>query len=60
MQHPTKFDPSATPPPGKRRCPVCGQPMLLTTIEPADKAGFDQRTFECTTCDYTETAVVEL
>lgn len=58
MPHLNNFNSSAAPPAGKRRCPICGEPMLLTTIEPAGRAGFDQRLFECPTCDYAETAAV--
>lgn len=59
MPHPNNFDQSVGPSTGTRRCPICGKPMFLMTIEPAGKKGFDRRTFECSTCDYAETAVVE-
>ena len=56
MQHPIIFDP--TPPAGQLRCPVCGVPIFLSEIEPSDQVGYDQRTFECLTCAYAETATV--
>ena len=34
--------------------------MFLATIEPAGKAGFDQRTFECSSCPYADTTTVKL
>lgn len=34
--------------------------MFLVTIEPTDKEGFEQRNYECSTCNYAETAVVTL
>jgi rubredoxin len=43
----------------QRRCPLCGVPMFLSRIEPADKVDHDQRTFECSTCDYSETVTVK-
>lgn len=39
-------------------CVVCGTPMFLSRIEPADLAGHDQRTFECMACRYSETLMV--
>jgi hypothetical protein len=33
--------------------------MLLAYIQPADKDGYDERTFECTKCAYAETEVVQ-
>jgi len=33
--------------------------MFLSCIEPADKVDHDQRTFECSTCDYSETVTVK-
>lgn len=58
MPHPENFNSSAAPPLGKHRCPICGKPMFLVTIEPTDKEGFEQRNYECSTCNYAETAVV--
>jgi ribosomal protein S27AE len=57
MQQPHNFDPSA-PSINKRPCPKCGLPIFLSKIEPADKDDHDQRTFECSTCDYAETVMV--
>lgn len=57
MPQPRRPDPTA-PPIGQRRCPVCGQLMFLAYIEPADQAGCDQWTFECTECAFAETEVV--
>jgi hypothetical protein len=51
------FDPS--PPIGQRRCPLCGVPMFLSQIEPADQDGYDERTFECSQCAYAETVIVQ-
>jgi len=47
----------ATHPLGQRRCPKCGQPMLLTRIEPTGEAGQEIWTFECSHDAYAETAV---
>lgn len=58
MPQPHNFDPTR-PPLGQRRCPACGVPMFLLCIEPSDKDGHDQRTFECLTCAYTETVTVK-
>jgi hypothetical protein len=33
--------------------------MFLLTIVPADKAGHDQRTFECSSCPYAQTITVK-
>ena len=51
------LDPS--PPIGQRRCPLCGVPMFLSQIEPADQDGYDERTFECSQCAYAETVIVQ-
>jgi hypothetical protein len=40
---------------GARRCPMCAKPMFLLAVDPADKPGYDQRSFECSGCDYAET-----
>jgi hypothetical protein len=53
-----RFDPSIPPPIGKRRCPFCGEPMLLLSILRADE-GHDQRIFECSSCPYAETTIVK-
>src|SRR5262249_41792834 len=50
-----RFDLSSPPPIASRRCPVCGEPL---TVEPTDRTGHDQRTFECTSCAYAETVTV--
>jgi hypothetical protein len=34
--------------------------MFLSRIEPADQVDHDQRTFECSACDYSETVTVKL
>jgi len=52
------FDPKA-PPISKRRCPACGVPMFLAQIVPTAKADHDERTFECSKCEYGETVVVK-
>ena len=59
MPQPNSFDPANPPPIGQRRCPVCGIPMFMARIEPTDVGGQDQRTFECVTCDYAETTLVQ-
>ena len=59
MPQARSFDPASSPPIGKRRCPKCGLPMFLSRIEPAEKDGTDQQTFECATCDYAETVTVQ-
>jgi hypothetical protein len=33
--------------------------MSLAQIDPADKAGHDERTFECSDCVYAEKVVVQ-
>jgi len=38
---------------------MCGMPMFLSRIEPADKADHDRRTFECPTCRYSQTVTVK-
>ena len=58
MPQPHNFDP-INPPLGQRRCPKCGLPMFLSHIDPSDEAGYDERTFECTTCAYAETTTVK-
>jgi hypothetical protein len=60
MQLPNNDNSSAAPPVGVRRCPMCGKPMFLLSIEPADKQDHDQRTFECSSCPYAETTVVKI
>jgi hypothetical protein len=57
---PQPLRPDRTEPPiGLRRCPNCGVPMFLACIQPTDKTGYDERTFECTQCDYAETDIVQ-
>ena len=58
MPQPHRPDPPQAPI-GLRRCPQCGLPMFLSHIEPSEKDGQDQRTFECTTCAYAETVAVQ-
>ena len=58
MPQPHNFDPTE-PPAGQRRCPNCGLPMLLSSIEPSEQDGHDERTFECSKCVYAETVVVQ-
>lgn len=60
MPQPRSFDPSSPPPMAKRRCPVCGKPVFLVTIEPADdETGYERRTFECVSCPYEETITIK-
>jgi hypothetical protein len=47
------------PPIGQRRCPACGLPMLLASIELTDQLGHDGRIFECTECAYAEMVTVK-
>ena len=42
-----------------RPCVLCGVPMFLSRIEPADKADHDRRTFECPTCQYSQTVTIK-
>jgi hypothetical protein len=57
MPQPNSFDPFSPPLIGQRRCPVCDVPMFLSVIEPTYQAGYDVRTFECTSCAYRELAL---
>jgi ribosomal protein S27AE len=59
MPQPKRFRPSNPPPAGKRRCPKCGLPMFLAKLEPAEKEGRDERTFECAQCAYGERVIVK-
>jgi hypothetical protein len=34
--------------------------MLLSRVEPADLAGYDERTFECAACAYAEMTTVRV
>jgi len=34
--------------------------MFMLTIEPTEKKGHDQQTFECSSCVYAETLLVKL
>ena len=43
-----------------RRCPDCRSSMRLAWIEPADKPGYDKRTFECLRCQHLDTVTVKL
>jgi hypothetical protein len=45
---------------GARRCPRCGVPMFLVSIEPTDQLDHDRRTFECSSCTYHEVVTVML
>jgi hypothetical protein len=38
-------------------CPKCGTTMTLTRVEP-HMPGYDMRTFECPTCNHSESEVV--
>jgi hypothetical protein len=58
MPQPSNFDTSAPPPVATRRCPVCGEPMFLSLIEPTYQHGYDVRTFECAKCAYAEIALI--
>jgi hypothetical protein len=59
MPQPHGFDPSTPPPLGQRRCPSCGLPMFLSTVEPSEHDDYEERTFECSTCCYAETVAVK-
>jgi hypothetical protein len=50
----TSYSKSITRPP----CSKCGTQMLLARIEP-DKPNYDKRTFECATCESSESFVVK-
>jgi hypothetical protein len=38
---------------------MCGQPLSLSQIDLTDRANHNQRTFECMSCAYAETAAVQ-
>ena len=59
MKQSRRFD-AMKPPVGLRRCPNCGLPMFLSSIEEVEGAREDLRTFECQQCAYAETVAVEL
>lgn len=40
-------------------CPSCQTPMRLTRIEPAGP-GMDRRSFECDSCQHSETVEIKL
>jgi hypothetical protein len=40
-------------------CTLCGAPMFLSLIEPADEPGYDRRNFECTACRFSRTVMVK-
>ena len=40
-------------------CDMCGVPMFLSHVEPADEADYDRRTFECTVCLRSKTITVK-
>ena len=40
-------------------CDMCGMPMFLSRIEPADEADHDRRTFECMACKRSQTVTVK-
>jgi hypothetical protein len=44
---------------GARRCPRCGVPMFLVSIEPTDQPDHDRRTFKSSSCTYHEVVAVK-
>jgi hypothetical protein len=40
-------------------CVMCGAPMFLSRIEPADEADHDRRTFECLACQRSQIVTVK-
>ena len=56
MPQPNSFDLRRLP---NDHAANCGEPMFLTTVLPADKAGHDQWTYECSSCAYAETKTVK-
>ena len=44
---------------GCKRCSECACSMRLAWIEPANKAGFDKRTFECANCHHSEIVIIK-
>ena len=40
-------------------CDMCGMPMFLSHVEPADEVDHDRRTFECLTCRRSHTVTVK-
>ena len=59
MPQPNRFDPSPLPPIVRRRCPNCGLQMFLSHIEPSDHFDYEERTYECSTCDREDTVRVK-
>jgi hypothetical protein len=58
MPMPRRLVPKA-PPIGQRRCPACGLPLFLVSVNPTGTPGEDERIFECTDCAYAETVIVQ-
>jgi len=43
----------------RRRCPTCGLQLLLSRMERSDRDDYENRTFECSMCDYEEAVKVK-
>jgi len=59
MPQPNRFDPSQLPPIARRRCPKCGLQLFLSYVEPSERDGYEDQTFECSLCPYGETVTVK-
>ena len=59
MPQPNRFYPSPLPPIARRRCPTCGLQLLLSRMERSDRDDYENRTFECSMCDYEEAVKVK-
>jgi hypothetical protein len=40
-------------------CDMCGMPMFLSHVEPAEKADHDRRTFECLACQHSKIEIIK-
>jgi hypothetical protein len=40
-------------------CDMCGMPMFLSHVEPAEKADHDRRAFECLACQHSKIEIIK-
>ena len=60
MPQPNRFDPIVPVAPiARRRCPSCGLQLFLSHIEPSERDGYEDRSYECSICAYGETVTVK-
>jgi len=57
--HKSHLDNSLRPSDLSPPCVMCGVPMFLSCIEPAEEADHDRRTFECLACRKSQTVMVK-